>query len=213
MTSKLPINLADLLRQRTIEGERIEYKAGWNPESVLHAMCAFANDFHNLGGGYIVIGVEEKNGQPVLPPKGIDPDSIDGMQKEILNLGHHALRPSYHPLSATYAVEGRPVLILWVPGGETRPYKARVSLSKAATEWAYYIRKQSSTVRARVPSPSGANVSRSRRCARSSLKRSSPLSTVKPGGQPAESAVASWASEPQAAPPRAAAIRSPRTTS
>ena len=27
----LPINLDDLLRQRTVEGERIEYKAGWNP--------------------------------------------------------------------------------------------------------------------------------------------------------------------------------------
>lgn len=42
MNSKLPINLADLLRQRTVEGERIEYKAGWNPESVLHTLCAFA---------------------------------------------------------------------------------------------------------------------------------------------------------------------------
>lgn len=59
MPSKLPINLADLLRQRTVEGERIEYKAGWNPESVLHAMCAFANDFHNLGGGYIIVGEVE----------------------------------------------------------------------------------------------------------------------------------------------------------
>lgn len=28
--SKLPINLNDLLRQRTIESERIEYKTGWN---------------------------------------------------------------------------------------------------------------------------------------------------------------------------------------
>lgn len=28
--SKLPINLHDLLRQRTVEGERVEYKAGWN---------------------------------------------------------------------------------------------------------------------------------------------------------------------------------------
>ncbi len=35
-------------------------------------------------------------------------------------------------------------------GGETRPYKARVSLSeKKATNWGYYIRKQSSTVRAK----------------------------------------------------------------
>lgn len=34
MNSKLPINLADLLRQRTVEGERIEYKAGWNPGAI-----------------------------------------------------------------------------------------------------------------------------------------------------------------------------------
>ena len=39
--------------------------------------------------------------------------------------------------------------MLWVPGGETRPYKARVSLAHGATEWAYYIRRHSSTVRAR----------------------------------------------------------------
>ena len=35
MTGKLLINIDDLLKQRTIEGERIEYKAGWNPMSVL----------------------------------------------------------------------------------------------------------------------------------------------------------------------------------
>ena len=28
--SKLPVNLQDLLRQRSVESERIEYKAGWN---------------------------------------------------------------------------------------------------------------------------------------------------------------------------------------
>ena len=31
MTSKLPINLDDLLHRREVEGERIEYKAVWNP--------------------------------------------------------------------------------------------------------------------------------------------------------------------------------------
>ncbi|WP_412098487.1 helix-turn-helix domain-containing protein [Enterobacter sp.] len=70
METKLPINISDLLSKRTVESERIEYKSGWNPESILHSICAFANDFHNLGGGYIVIGVEENNGQPVLPPGG-----------------------------------------------------------------------------------------------------------------------------------------------
>ena len=49
---KLPINIKDLLTARTVEWERLEFKAGWNPKVVLHAMCAFANDFHNLGGGW-----------------------------------------------------------------------------------------------------------------------------------------------------------------
>lgn len=34
MYNKLPINIDDLLNQRTIESERVEYKAGWNPEAV-----------------------------------------------------------------------------------------------------------------------------------------------------------------------------------
>jgi ATP-dependent DNA helicase RecG len=38
MTGKLPINIDHLLRQRTIEGEHVEYKAGWNPQSVLHTI-------------------------------------------------------------------------------------------------------------------------------------------------------------------------------
>ena len=149
MTGKLPINLHDLLRQRTIEGERVEYKAGWNPKAVLHTICAFANDFHNLGGGYVVLGVEEQNGRPVLPPMGINPDSVDAIQRELLNLGHSAIQPHYHPLTATYEVNGRTILVLWAPGGETRPYKARLSLTPKRQEWGYFIRKHSSTVRAK----------------------------------------------------------------
>lgn len=58
MASKLPINLDNLLHHRTLESERIEYKAAWKPASVLHTLCAFANDFYNLGGGYVVVRVE-----------------------------------------------------------------------------------------------------------------------------------------------------------
>lgn len=45
MTGKLPIVLEDLLRQRTVEGERIEYKVSWNPDAIILPLCAFANDF------------------------------------------------------------------------------------------------------------------------------------------------------------------------
>ncbi|WP_416395604.1 Fic family protein [Allohahella sp. A8] len=148
MISKLPINIDDLLHRRTVESERIEYKEGWNPESVLHTLCAFANDFHNLGGGYVVIGVEERNGQPQLPPVGLATTQIDAIQKELLNLGHSALAPHFHPLTATYEIQGNTILVLWAPGGEMRPYKAKVSLSSKKADWAYYLRKHTSTVRA-----------------------------------------------------------------
>ena len=144
---RLPINIDEALKGHTVEWERLEFKKGWNPEAVLHTLCAFANDFHNLGGGYIVIGIEEKDGQPILPPAGIPANRIDKIQKDILSLGYK-LQPSYHPIIAPYVIQDRHVLILWAPGGQTRPYKAPVSLSKDAKEYAYYIRKTSATVRA-----------------------------------------------------------------
>ena len=60
----LPLNIDDLIHQRKVESARIEYKKDWNPEKVLHSVCAFANDIDNWGGGYIILGVEEKNGSP-----------------------------------------------------------------------------------------------------------------------------------------------------
>ena len=83
----LPINIDDVLHGQTVEWERLEFKQGWNPEAVLHTMCAFANDFHNLGGGYILIGVAENQGQPVLPPAGLLASKLDAIQKEILEIG------------------------------------------------------------------------------------------------------------------------------
>ena len=48
----LAINIEDLL----IESNRIGFKKGWNPASIYHSVCAFANDFNDLGGGFILAG-------------------------------------------------------------------------------------------------------------------------------------------------------------
>lgn len=48
----LPISIDDLLNPGVVENERVEFKEGWNPLSILHTMCAFANDLGNFGGGY-----------------------------------------------------------------------------------------------------------------------------------------------------------------
>jgi hypothetical protein len=56
----LPINVNELLSGRTVEWERVEFKAGWNKLDIIHTICAFANDINNWGGGYIILGVQEK---------------------------------------------------------------------------------------------------------------------------------------------------------
>ena len=69
----LAINIDDLLNKQRIESNRIEFKKGWNPVSIYHSVCAFANDFDDLGGGYIVVGVDtdDKTGVAIRPVEGI----------------------------------------------------------------------------------------------------------------------------------------------
>lgn len=54
----IPINVEDLLMQRKEESNRIEFKKGWNLDKIYRSICAFANNFDNIGGGYILVGVE-----------------------------------------------------------------------------------------------------------------------------------------------------------
>ena len=41
---KLPINIEELLGGQAVEGDHIEYKTGWNPNTIYSSACAFAND-------------------------------------------------------------------------------------------------------------------------------------------------------------------------
>ena len=82
----LPINISQLLEGNVVEWERLDFKAGWNPEDVMHSMCAFANDIHNWGGGYIVCGVAEEAGRPVLPPVGLELNQLDSIQKKLVEV-------------------------------------------------------------------------------------------------------------------------------
>ena len=146
---KLPINLNDLLRQRTVEGERIEYKAGWNPDPIIRTVCAFANDFENLGGGYVVIGQDcDANGQPVFPPVGLADNQLDKIQQELLS-ACQLIQPPYFPALSVQEIEGRKLVVLQVPGGMHRPYKAPSSVGAKHKTWHYYIRRYSSTVEAK----------------------------------------------------------------
>ena len=147
----LPINVEDLLHQRKVERTRIEYKADWNPEPLIHTITAFANDFDNMGGGYVLVGVEEENGRPKLPVSGLNPDAIDDIQLDILNKCNF-IEPRYIPVIEPYTIDGKEIIVLWAPGGEERPYKCpeKVYTDKGGqkSNKSYYIRKGARTIKA-----------------------------------------------------------------
>ena len=142
----LPINIEDLLRKQKIEGSRIEFKAGWNPDSIYHSICAFANDFDNIGGGYILVGVEEENGIAKRPIKGLPANEIDGILKDMVGF-NNKINPYYMPRTSVEEVDGQNILVIWAPSGVNRPYDVResvVSKNNPKTEW--YIRSGSSSI-------------------------------------------------------------------
>ncbi len=144
----LPINIDELLKGQIVEWERLEFKEGWNPEAFIRTVSAFANDINNWGGGYLIIGVKEENGQPVFPPTGLSPNKIDSIQKEMLELSHR-IRPQYNPVVAPVIFQDKMILVVWCPGGQTRPYQSPETLGKNAI-YAYFIRRNSSTVKAQT---------------------------------------------------------------
>ena len=141
----IPININDLLNSNIIESSRIEYKADYNPNEIIRTICAFANDIDNMGGGYIIVGVEEKDGCPVFPVKGIEKGRIDDILKKLHNHCHF-IEPLYQPVVEPILFQDKWVIVIWVSGGFGRPYKAPKEVTGNQSIKHYYIRKFSSTV-------------------------------------------------------------------
>ena len=145
MSAILPINLDDLLYCRGVESERVEFKASWDPlttgPQVLRTICAFANDYHNLNGGYVVIGVAEKEGRADLPPAGLSAEEVDAAQQWIRGHGNR-LDPPYPPILSPETVGDRLILVVWAPASEMRPHRAPASDGPSR----YWVRLGSSTV-------------------------------------------------------------------
>ncbi|MCD8306938.1 MAG: putative DNA binding domain-containing protein [Clostridia bacterium] len=140
----IPVNIEDLINGKIIESSRIEFKEGWNPDKIIHTVCAFANDIDNVGGGYIVIGVNAKEGCLKEVP-GLSREKVDDTLKEFLNACHH-IEPMYRPVVEPMEYEGKYVIVAWVTAGFGRPYRATEELHGKKYEKRYYIRKFSSTV-------------------------------------------------------------------
>jgi len=145
----LPINIEDLLNKRKIEGNRIEFKKGWNPADIYHSLCAFANDFDNLGGGYVLVGVEQDdNGLAKRPVTGINIEAVDGILKKMVGY-NNMFDPYYLPRTSVEEVDGQQVLVIWAPSGVNRPYAIPMDVTAKEKKMKYYIRSGSSSIEAK----------------------------------------------------------------
>lgn len=152
------INYEELLKGEIVESSRIELKEDWNPDPIIHTICAFANDIDNIGGGYLLIGVKEKDGLPVRPVSGLRVETLDSIQKELTRCCNF-IEPRYLPQIDVVKIDGQYVLVIRVAGGSGRPYRACEFIPKKkgdpsrkneSHEKRYYIRKGSKTVVASI---------------------------------------------------------------
>lgn len=146
----LAININDLLNKQKIESNRIEFKKGWNPGSIYHSICAFANDFDDLGGGYIIVGVDtdDKTGVAIRPVEGVPMEKIDNILQEMVGY-NNKMAPYYLPRTSVEEVDGKQLIVIWCPAGSYRPYSVPANVTAKGTKEYFYIRSGTSSIEAR----------------------------------------------------------------
>lgn len=147
MPSILPINLNDLLHLSSIESARVEFKASWDEKTTgpqtVKTICAFANDFQNLNGGYIVIGVGQRDGAAALPPNGLTAAEVEAAQNWIRGRCN-TIAPVVQPTLSPELVDGKHILVVWVPASRERPHQVPDGTKEGRRR--FYIRLGSETV-------------------------------------------------------------------
>ena len=149
-TSRLIINIKDLLAVHRVEKQRVEFKRSWNTGhtsfQILHTICAFANDFMNDDGGYIVVGADDKpseDGQVQI--SGILERDLDKIQKQLVKTCKGHIRPEYHPIISPEVYDRKHVLVIWTKASDIGPHQCRES---DKGEFQYYIRRGTQTMKA-----------------------------------------------------------------
>ena len=144
----IPLKLETLLKGRVVESDRVEYKRGWNPSETITTICAYANDFNNTNGGYIVIGIESENGRPLLPPTGLNENRLDEIQQEIFQYCN-LIMPRYIPKIEIHQYQDMHVLYLWCSAGDEGPYSAPENVVAKNKQRDYWIKPASVKTKAK----------------------------------------------------------------
>ena len=94
------------------------------------------------------MGVEEENGIAKRPVKGVSETDIARILKEMI--GYDAkISPAYLCKVSPEEIDGKTILVIWVPAGINRPYSVMESVVANRSTPKFYIRSKSSTIEAK----------------------------------------------------------------
>lgn len=132
------IDLKDLAQR---ESERVEWKENVaDIEDVIKTSVAFANDFSNLGGGYVVCGAKEikdEHGFQKLVEIGLTSSKLKEIEGKVLTDLREKVYPPIVPLTEELTVsEDRRILVFIIPSSKNA-HSYRASGKDAST---YYVR-------------------------------------------------------------------------
>lgn len=144
------IDLVELARR---ESEQVEWKENVaDIDNVVATLAAFANDFSNLGGGYVVCGareVRDEHGFPSLSVLGLDAKRLREVEGKVLARCRDRVHPPLTPLVDVMPTgdPSRRVLVFTMVGtGDAHSVRSATNEPHSGV---YYVRRSSSTQRAR----------------------------------------------------------------
>ena len=140
----------DLTQLATRESEQVEWKENVaDIDHVIEALCAFANDLANLGGGYVVCGAREvadEHGFPRMVRSGLTSSRLREVENRVLARCREQVAPPLSPLvdELPADTDDRRVLVF------TQPATAAAHTFRRGTEGArHFVRVGRSTIEAR----------------------------------------------------------------
>lgn len=100
-----------------------------------------------MGGGYILVGVDEENGMAKRPVAGIPEILLINIERMVGF--NNKIEPYYMPRTSVEEVDGKTILVIWVPSGGNRPFSVMEDVTSKHGRPKFYIRNGSSSIEAK----------------------------------------------------------------
>ena len=72
-------------------------------------------------------------------------NEIEPIERDMIGF-NNLIQPAYYPHTSLEDIDGKKVLVIWVPGGANRPYKVPDEVTARQKRYNYYIRYNSSSI-------------------------------------------------------------------